>query len=656
MDALWDFRKQHSADFRPAGPWLWHGTEDDVGHWKLAAALAALSIAPAAAQGVETDGEAARKRIENVVVTASFLPLESYKSGSAISIIDGAELARRQIRTAFDALREVPGVAVSRTGTLGSLSQVRLRGAEANQVLVLIDGVEANDPAASSEFNFAHLLTADIARIEVLRGPQSALWGADALAGVINVITRRPETGVRVSAGAGSFGTTEAQASAGYATEGWGAGIYGAWLDSDGINIARTGSERDGYENRTFGGQAFANVAAGFSVRASARHTRSRSEFDSGFPLPLDSDDVTEAEQTYLRGEANWELDGVAFTFATAYTDARTENFAFGGFSDSIYGTKRRIDLRAHVPLGGGDRLTVLAETERETFQQRLVFFPAADQDQAAEQHGFAAEYFAAIGDALFVSLGTRFDINGQFRNAWTWRATASYAPAAWDVRFHASAGTGVKNPDFYELYGFVPTSFVGNPDLSPEDSLGFDAGAEIAFARGAALIDITWFYADLNDEIFTDFTVFPFTARNRDGSSTRQGVEISGTADLGGGFALSGAYTYTRATERGAPELRRPEHIASLNLDYSCGGGRFSANLGVDYHGRQRDTDFATFSTVTLNAYTLVRLAAAYEIADGLALTARAENLFDENYEEVVGYRTRGFGAFAGLRAEFGG
>ncbi len=258
----------------------------------------------------------------------------------------------------------------------------------------------------------------------------------------------------------------------------------------------------------------------------------------------------------------------------------------------------------------------------------------------------------------MFVSLGARHDWNEAFADTTTWRATVSgRLDPAW--RLHASAGTGVKNPDFFELFGFFPApSFVGNPDLKPEKSLGFDVGLEWRPANGV-LIDATYFHADLQDEIFTDFSVFPNTARNASGQSQRQGLEIFGHADLGRGLALDLAYTYLDAKENGMDEIRRPHHIASANLDWRFGDDRALLDLGVDYHGRQSDTAFLNAPPftmpVTLDGYTLVHITGSYEICPAVALTARIENALDQHYEEVFGFRTQGFGAFAGVRVKLG-
>lgn len=607
------------------------------------------------------------QQTEQIVISASRVPEAESEAGSAVSVIDAATLEQRQISTVFEALRETPGIAVSRSGTLGSLSEIRMRGGEANHTLVLIDGVPANDPAASSEFNFAHLMSEGIQRIEVLRGPQSALWGADAVSGVINIVTVQPEPGVFARSGIeeGSFATRQVSGLFNAGGADYGVVADGLYLKSGNINIAQTGSERDPYENLTLGARGFVNLAPNVTVSASFRHINGNTDYDSGFPVPVDTNDYTEAAQSYGRAQvkATFMAGALDVISGTTLTRTRSSNFSSGVFANALDGGRTGYDIAANLRWSGTglgaafeQRLSVLAETSRETFRQHYAGLASADQHDAVAADGVAAEYWTGIANAVFISLGARHDWNRRFADSTTWRTTVS-ATLSDRARVHASAGTGVKNPDFYELYGFVPSTFTGNPALKPERSLGYDAGVEMHFFADALDGDVTYFRADLEDEIYTDYGVHPNTARNRAGRSKRQGVEATLSARLNDSWSLTAAYTYTESTDAsGAAELRRPHHIGSLELDYRFAHGRGRASIGADYTGAQRDTDFSTYRIVTLPAYTLVRLAGAYDLGDGLTVTARIENALDTHYEEVLGYRTRGFGAFVGLRAAFGG
>lgn len=633
-------------------------------------AVAVLAFSLAFVSGARAD------QAETVVVTASRVPIDADQSGSAITVLMGDTLRARGIDQLYDALRLVPGVEVSRTGTVGSISQIRIRGAEAGHELVLIDGARANDPAASGEdFNYAHLLTAAIGRVEVLRGPQSALWGADALAGVVNVVTVAPHDGFDASGRAeyGSFNTKEASGLVNIGNERYAAIFDGAWLDTDGINIAHNGHEDDGYRNTSFGMRAKADLSDTIHFTAALHHADTRTDIEATdflglFSIPLDAGDFSEFSATYGRAQASADLfGGVLEAIAGAsFTRTTVNDFTspFGApfdvaFNDRTKGGENRFDLQANIRWSPNQRLSLLAETARDTFDSLRLDLPSASQSQHETHSGVAGEYWIGINDAVFVSLGARHDWNQAFADSTTWRTTVSARlDPAW--RLHASAGTGVKNPDFFELFGFFPAPFfVGNPNLKPEKSLGFDAGLEWRPADGA-LIDVTYFHTDLEDEIFTDFSVSPNTARNANGQSQRQGLEVAGHADLGNGFALDATYTYLDAKQNGEDEIRRPHHIASANLDWRFDDSRGLLDLGVDYHGKQPDTAFLNAPPftmpVTLDGYTLVHIAGSYEICPGVALTARIENALDQRYEEVFGFRTQGFGAFAGIKVSLGG
>ena len=618
----------------------------------------------------------ADQRIETVVVSASFDAVPIDETGSAITIIDADTLQARQTQQVFDVLRDVPGVEVSRTGSVGSISQARIRGAEAGHTLVLIDGVRANDPGQSSEeFNFAHLMANGIDRIEVLRGPQSALWGADALSGVINVITVAPEPGfhARASAEYGSFDTKEVTGLINAGTEHYGAVVHASWYDTGGINIAHNGHENDGYRNTTVGARLRGEIAPDFVLTARIDHLDARTDsettdFFGTYSIPLDSGDYTTFKATYARGEARWQAND-AFDLIAGVSIVRTEAKDFSSafldpfnvaFNDRTRGGDTRFDMQGNLRWqgwGADNRISVRAETHRETFDTIRLDSPAADQKQHEVNSGIAAEYWANF-DTVTLSLSARHDWNERFDDSTTWRSTVSWKTTD-ALRVHASAGTGVKNPDFYELFGFFPApAFEGNPNLRPEKSFGWDAGIDWR-AGERVVLDVTYFHADLKDEIFTDCSSLPTTARNASGESQRQGVEVSAHVLLGDGFAVDAAYTYLDAKESDrAAEIRRPHNIASVDLNWRFADDRALLDLGVDYHGDQKDTAFLNappFSQpVTLDSYTLVRVAGSYKLTEAFELYGRVENALDEKYEEIFGYRTRGFGVFGGIRATF--
>jgi vitamin B12 transporter len=443
--------------------------------------------------------------LEPLVVTASRTAIPAQQAGATMTVVTREQLEQRQVPFVADILREVPGLAVNRSGGVGALTQIRLRGAKADQILVLIDGVEANDLASRSAFDFAHLLTADVERIEILRGPQSALWGSDALAGVINIITRpgRGPLGFSGALEGGSFGTVHTQARLAGGGEHYDFSLSGAYVDMDGTNVARKGEEDDGYENITGFLKGGVKLLENLSLNVIARHTDATTEFDPApFPLflPVDGDEESDVEQNYARTQAVLDL--------------------FNGSWQHVFGI-------------------AITDTDNE-------FFP--NQDQSFANVGYVGKYRLGLWDRLFISGSVRHDDNDVFESATTYRATGAYLFPGWGTRLHGSYGTGIKNPTFLDRFGFLPDQFKGNPNLKPEESEGWDIGIEQPFWDDRISSGVTYFEEDLKDEIdgfFFDPALGALTAINLEGTSEREGVEVTARVELFKGFNLTGVYTY---------------------------------------------------------------------------------------------------------------
>jgi vitamin B12 transporter len=254
------------------------------------------------------------------------------------------------------------------------------------------------------------------------------------------------------------------------------------------------------------------------------------------------------------------------------------------------------------------------------------------------------------------ITLSARQDWNTLFQDATTWRVTAAQPLAEW-VKLRASVGTGVTNPTFFELYGFIPGTFDPNPNLKSEESTGVDFGADFYFDRNRGMFSVTGFYADLTDEIVNVFdpVTFRTTVANLDGTSRRSGVELEFNWALSSAWSLYWMYSYVNAEQPdGQQEVRRPRNTAAAAVNYN--DGRWGANLYANFNGAQQDLDFSTFASnrVTLPSYTLVGFSGSYQLTRDVQLTARIENLLDEDYEEVFSYRASGIGFFGGMRAQF--
>ncbi len=631
---------------------------------------------------------------DTITVTAHRTAQPVQRTGSAVSIISRQQIDARQSMVAADALRAVPGLVLARSGPLGAQTQLRMRGAEANQVMVLIDGVKANDLATADEFSFEHLTTFDIDHIEVVRGPQSALWGSDALAGVINVVTRTPQAPVEAAGffETGSHGSSHGGARLGLRSERSALMLSGSSLHTDGTNAARAGTEADGYSNATGSLNAGFALHPALTLGLSVRHTDSTTEFDSidstTTGLPTDADNATDATQNYLRAGGRLELLNGRWMHQLHYavtdtdTDTTTEDLATperdygrasvaGGKYGLYYQTSIRVTSGSDPT--PGHLLTLAVDHERQEFSQRgevQDFFGTLydpNQDETRYDTGYAAEYLANVGRDLSLSASLRRDDFSDFEGATTWRATASWALPATATRLHSSFGTGQKAPTFVERYGFYPNQFTGNPNLQPETSKGWDAGIEQRWAGGRVVTDITYFRAVLDNEInglYCPPPTFACTATNQQGESRRRGVEVIAEATLSERYTVSAAYTYTdsRADDPNtaqlalAREVRRPLHTGSLNLNGRWLADRLSVNLGGAYTGQRQDDFypppfFFPAERVTLDSYLLVSLAASYEITKFVEIHGRVENALDEDYEDVYGFNTPGASAFIGLR-----
>ncbi len=590
-----------------------------------------------------------------IIVIGSRSPIPLTEVTAAISVIDGAYLHALGSVLAGDALRALPGVAVNRSGPAGALTQVRLRGSEANHVLVLIDGIEASNPF-SGAFSFNTLPTNGISRIEVLRGEQSALWGSDAIGGVINFVTAPAQK--TNSAGTfveyGSFDTVRTGANAqmlfGQAR------LFGnlSYANSDGYDVSATGGDKDGYDNVT----AFAGFDTPLSTFASlktrARLTKAHSEFDADTDFDGRLNDVARRlRQNQFDGLAQIDaqtLDGhLNHVLKSTYTTTQDVD---GASRSNGYRTQLSYQADANWQSGAiTHHLTVLGEGEREIYKNNGG--PGAFQNQKQRNTGYAvAADYRLVSGALVLNGSVRRDTHTLFTNANTWRLGGSYAFSNLGGRLRASAGQGIKNPGFFELFGFFPAFFVGNPNLKSERSMGYELGWEQDI--GAATLSISGYSTRLRDEIFTDFSVFPATANNRTSKSRRKGIEIEGEWPLSNALRLTGSTTFSKTTQNTVREIRRPKFLASLAMHWQVPDKPFGFSLGADHNGNMTDTDFGTFSTIRLKAYTLVHGTAHYDLNDNIQIYLRGDNLLNEKYSEVFGFAGQKRGVYGGLRAKF--
>ncbi|MCU0922428.1 MAG: TonB-dependent receptor [Burkholderiaceae bacterium] len=539
--------------------------------------------------------------------------------------------------------------------------------------MVLIDGMKINDPF-SSEVDFAHLLSAEIDRIEILRGPQSVLYGSEAIGGVISILTKRGMAGTQAEASleAGSFATVNGVAALRGATDRLDYALSLNALRTDGTNVSRFGSEHDGYRNQTVLGSARWKPTSAFSLDATLRWRDSRTQFDPqdfNFPpgptygLVVDGDRQTDSKQLDARlcGQLS-SLDGrLEHQFGLARSKTEADNFADSVFSSGSEGERTLLDYQGSLRFGGSTLpqvLTLAVEREKLAFVNQGPT-PASAQNQARDntRTGLALEYRVRLPSQTALTLSGRQDRNNLFEDATTYRLTVAQPIGA--LKLRASVGTGVTNPTFFELFGFIPGSFDPNPNLKPEKSFGFDVGADLSVLGGAGQVSITVFDADLENEISGSFdsTTFRSTSINLVGKRKRRGFELESRLELSREWSLGAAYTYTDSRQPdGQAEVRRPRDVASASVSYSLPGQRGGVTMALDYNGSQQDLDFTSLSSarVVLKDHTLVRLAGRYALTPLIDVTGRIENALDQQYEEVFSYRASGRAVFLGLAARF--
>jgi vitamin B12 transporter len=617
---------------------------------------------------------------EQVVVTASRLGgIRADLLGSSATILEPVDLDLRQTVTVSDVLRDVPGVAVSRSGPVGQFTQIRMRGAEANHTLVLIDGIKASDPFYG-EFDFVTLIADDVAKIEVLRGEQSALYGSDAIGGVIHYITATgaEAPGIRGRIEGGSFGTMNGALRAGGVTGALDYALSGAYSRSDGVPDNPLGTRKLGVENAALAGKFAYSLSDNFRLRAVARYSATDADVnqqDFNFPprptygLEMDGNGSYKNRALYGLLASEFELLDGRWKHALSVqgTDVERKGYGNNGFSEDErssgdQGRRIRASYATSLGFGSADAMqtvTGAVDYERETYRNTDPTGFADSSKRHGDTLGFVGSYDAVFGNRFALGGAVRFDKNYRFADDFTYRVQAIYR---FDdgLRLHAAAGAGTKAPLIYQLYGFTPGpgGFAGNPSLKPEKSEGWEAGFDQSFFHGNAVAGVTYFNSRLRDEIFVTYLPHDFTAtpQNATTSSKREGIEATLSTHLGPQWRADFAYTHLTSVQNGEQEVRRAPNIASLNLSWRAADDRFGAIVTLRYNGEQRDLQFTpTGSTrVTLPAFTLINLGADYRINGMWQLYGRVENLLGKKYEEVFSFRSEGRAFYAGLKAQF--
>jgi vitamin B12 transporter len=592
-----------------------------------------------------------------ITVTATGSALDVDQTGQPVTLIDRDEIEAVQGADLTRVLARAPGVSFSRNGAPGSFTGVRVRGAEAEQLLVIIDGVRVADPAApGGGFDFANLLAGSIGKIDLLRSSNSTVWGSDAIGGVL-AVTTRARSGFDASAEYGARDTADLDLSGGV---GGAAGFLGgsaSWFRTRGFSSAANGREPDGFEQWAANGQGRLNLTPRLTVFASGRYAAGNADLD-GYPSPdyLLADTAETQRTRQYSGAAGARFDGERLALSGTYSLADTRRSTFNPAAGAAptfasHGRSDRVDLTGEWRPKGPLRLDFGGDYERTRYATLF--------DAAARTHSVGA--YAQLGiehDGFSAHAGARRDDYAGFGGATSLGADASYELAP-EVRLRASVGEGFKAPTLFQRF-----SDYGNAALRPERSTSFG----LSLARGSRnrlpYASLAVFRRDSRDLI--DFVSCfgttagicagrPFGTYANVGRARAQGVELEGGAQVTGGVTVRLAYSYLDARNRtpASPDegnrlARRPRHTLSLGGDWRTADG--GPTLGADVRWASRSFDDAA-NLVPLRAYTVMDVTARWPVGERVELYGRVENLWDERYQTAAGYASAPRGAFVGAR-----
>jgi vitamin B12 transporter len=611
------------------------------------------------------------EEIETIVVTATRSPQPLDKTGVALSVITAADLETRQIAVATDALAETPGLVVNRNGGVGQTTSVSIRGAETGQTLVLIDGVRINDPSSvDDQAVLGDLLVNDIDRIEVLRGPQSTLYGSDAIGGVVNILTRRggdSPIAVRASAEGGSFDTWRLNAAANGA-----AGIvdYGAgvnYLDTGGISAAdeRNGnSEPDGYRNFGAALNGRAHLAENFSLDLRGYYTQSHTEFD-GFPPPLFAfgDDPEFGTDSLIAGYVGGNLTLMGGRLENRLAFIGTESnrkdfgefdFVTGEFSPAenffAHGDAARIEYQGTFDLDDDNQLVFGAETERVGFSTESLQFDPGPTLGSKRTSGYYAQWQTTLASQLTLTGGVRLEDDSEFGTHASIKLAGAWNVPGWDTTLRADYGDGFKAPTLYELFSQYKNPF--HP-LRPESARGWEVGADKSFLESRLRASLTWFdrrTTDLIDFIATSSP--PFGYYENFARTRASGLEAEIAARLSDALTVSANYANIADSDLDAhlALARRPHNQASAIATWQAMPA-LTLGASLVYVGPRFD-DAANLRPLASN--TTVNVFGSYRVRDNFEVYARIENLLDETREPIFGYGRMGRAIYGGVRTAF--
>ena len=619
--------------------------------------LALLCLSAVSRRAEASDSDTSAAQMEGIVVVANSERTPVREIGSSVTIITAQEIQQSQKQSVTEVLRDVPGLDVVQTGARGGQTSVFMRGANSGHTLVLIDGVEMNDPSSpNGAFDFADLSVENVERIEVLRGSQSILYGSDAIGGVIDIITRDGSGPSKTTLGAnyGAYTTSKLSASASGSRPHVSYSVGVSRTDTKGFSAtdSRVNNERDGFGLTSLSGKLVLRPDEFTQLRFVARSSQSATDLDKGFSSfenPGVFDDLNNrqtARKSFLKSEVErssrnniWRAKisvALANTTRTS-TDAPDAVYGSGSSAANYDAETSHFAFKGIVTPFAKQRLIVGVETERELMSSTTDFgfgVSALNGLHARTTGVYGLAQVSAL-DNVFVTVGIRNDNHERFGNHTSFRATSALAIPRIKTRLKASYGDGFNAPSLFELFD----PLYGDTTLQPEESESWDVGFEQRVLAERIAFGVTWFHQSITNIFGSDASFRTINIA----SARSEGAEVFVTArskDL----AARVDYTYTDAVDRadGSALVRRAKNKVAGRVTYTL-DVRTSAGFQVLHVGPRPG--------VASTSYTVVGMTAQRRILENVTVTGRVENLFNERYQEVLHYSTSGRAAYFGVR-----
>ncbi|MDQ8199306.1 TonB-dependent receptor [Pelagicoccus enzymogenes] len=605
-----------------------------------------LACLAAPARSQENTSEAFFE-LEAFSITANRIEIPVQQVGSTVDVLDAYELQNGQEIFLVDALREIPGLVMRNNGGPGGTFGITTRGLSSNRPTVLLNGIEVSNPSNGQILNLGNVFTGAASRVEVLRGPQSSLYGADALAGVIAVDTLGPDSaaGGRALLGYGSFDTLNYGLGHTGSRGGLSWSVDGFVQESEGFSAqtpayGEAWADDDAYDNTTLSGALKYALSEELSLHASAVHLDTYSEFDPGDPAWVwgepASDQYATTEQLFARIGSDFRIrDNWNSSVNISYSDVDTLSYAN---ASPYYASGKRYKYDWINSLDAAEGWQLVAGLEYES-EENL-----SDVGNRNDASAFVENVFS-FGDGLDLTLGARYDDNSAYGDETTYRATFSYRIEGLDARVRGSVGSSFQAPSFYQLFN----EWYGNRSLKPETGKGWDLGVEKTLLDGKLQLSSTAFGNKVNDKIDWDGIY-------RNVSEFKSvGIENAARLYVNDSLRLKAAYTYSDAEEATDLEaLRVPRSVGSIGANWTGIGGKLGLNIDALFVSSQYGDSGSRSSGTKLEGYEVVNFAATFQVTETSTLWIRVGNVLDTEYEEIAGYQTPGANVHAGVRMNF--